>query len=318
MRLRRILWCVALVGALAVAGHGQVAGANYLGSRLCIMCHRTNAAHAKIVEGFPQTAHAKAMLAATDAGAIVADFTGAPFAKDQVAWVLSSGRHEQAYLDRDLKVLPGLWLVAEKKWVPQEAVDGATQCVGCHVTGYDPAKKTWKQLGVGCERCHGPGSKHMTAATDAKKTTILLPSNFEPQVQAMACGQCHSRGKSKDGQYAFPHGYLPGTKLSDVYEDAKPQEKGRNQQFSDLMQSPKHWDQAVVCEKCHDPHGNTAQPYQLTMAIDETCLQCHKDKIPSLAEHVKAKGKTAPEGATCATCHMPDGRHLFDKSLASK
>jgi predicted CXXCH cytochrome family protein len=132
----------------------------------------------------------------------------------------------------------------------------------------------------------------------------------------MVCGQCHSRGRAKGGATAFCVGFQPGGDLEAAFDDAKPQAAGRNQQYSDLRQSPKHWDAGVVCEKCHDPHGDTDQPYQLRLSIDDTCLQCHKDKVKSLEEHVKDKGKTAPAGATCATCHMPGGRHLFDKTLA--
>lgn len=305
---------VLLLGAvLVVQLHGQVpAGATYAGNRLCLACHKGT--NAELVAGYQQTAHFKAMQAASDA-AIVADFAGAPFGKDQVKWVLGVGRHEQAYLDGDLKVLPGIWSVTDKKWVPQEAVDGATQCVGCHTTGFDPAAKTWKELGVGCERCHGPGSVHNTAKREERKTTILNPATLDPALQAAACGQCHSHGKSKDGQYAYPHGYVPGTDLAAVFDDGKPTAPGRNQQYSELLQSPAHWDAGVVCEKCHDPHGNTQLEYQLRMPINDTCLQCHAAAVKSLAEHVAAKGKTAPADATCATCHMPDARHLFDKTI---
>lgn len=304
---------VLLAGLVVLAGHGAVVDAAYTGQKMCIVCHGLK--HKPITTAFPKTAHARAMLEATDA-TIVADFTNAPFEKAKAAYVLGSGRHEQAYLTADLKVLPGLWLVGEKKWIPHEEVDGATECVGCHTVDFDPATKKWKQLGVGCESCHGPGGQHNMAKAEDRKTTILNPKELEPQLQAQACGQCHSRGRSKDGQTAFPHKYRPGTDLTAVFVDAKPTTPGRNQQLSELMQSPKHWQAGVVCETCHDPHGDTEFPYQLKMAIDDTCLQCHKDKIVSLAAHVADKKVTAPAGATCATCHMPDGVHNFAKKVA--
>lgn len=312
--MKRIAWRMlgVVVAVGVVASHGQ-AGGGYAGNRLCVACHkRTEAA---IVEGYQKTAHAQAMQAVADA-TIVADFANAPFDRAKIAYVLCRGRHEQAYLDADLKVLPGIWSVDRKAWLPQEAVDAATECLGCHTVGFNPETRTWVEMGVGCESCHGPGKTHTTAKKEDRKSTILNSANFEPKVQAMTCGQCHSRGRDKSGKYAFPHGYVPGGDLAAAFDDAKPAEAGRNQQFSDLMQSPKHWDNGVVCEKCHDPHGDTAQPYQLRLPINETCLQCHADKIKSLAEHVAAKGKTAPENATCATCHMPEGRHLFDKTVA--
>ncbi len=313
MTVKRLLASLLALGACALAAHSQVEGATYKGNRLCLVCHKKT--NPEIVDSYQKTAHAKALQEPSDES-IVADFANAPFPKDKVAWVLGQGCREQAFLDADLKVLPGLWKVKDKKWVEQAAVDGATECVGCHTTGFDPETKKWVQPGVSCESCHGPSSKHNTAKKEDRKSTIVNPKNLDAQHQAMACGQCHSKGRSKDGKLAYPHGYLPGQDLGAVFTDAKPTTAGRNQQLSELMQSPKHWNAGVVCEKCHDPHGNTAEEHQLRLPVNETCLQCHKDKVKSLDEHVAAKGKKAPAGATCATCHMPNGQHLFDKTLA--
>ena len=317
MALPRPLLIGAAMTILAVAAHSQVEGADYVGKRLCLVCHK--AKNKSIVEGYQQTAHAQAMALATDEGAIVADFTKAPFTKEQVAYTLGKGRHKQAYLDQDLKVLPGTWLVEEKKWEAHESVDGTTECVGCHTTGYNPDDKSWKDLGVGCEMCHGGGSIHKTTAkTDQRNSTIVRPQELDAQHQAMICGRCHSTGRSVDGKYAWAHDFRPGNDLGEFFKDAKPTSPGQNQQFSELMQSPAHWKEGVVCEKCHDPHGETGLQYQLRMPINETCLQCHKDKIVDIPTHTKDKGVTPAADATCATCHMPNGQHLFDKTIAPK
>lgn len=317
MRTRTLygtLLMLGILGLVAVSAHAQAA-AFYAGSKLCVMCHKKT--NGPAVDAYLKSPHASAMMAASDE-VIVADFGGAPFKRDQVAWVLCSGRSEQAYLDKDLKVLPGLWKSREKKWVATESVDAVTECLGCHTTGLDVATRSWKELAVGCERCHGAGKKHSTAKPDDRKSTIVNLKNLAPAQQAMTCGQCHSQGRSKDGKLAFPAEFQPGDDLAARFTDAKPNEPGRNQQFSDLIRSPKHWDKGVVCETCHDPHGDTGQPHLLKLSINDTCLQCHKDRVESLEKHVAAKGKPAPADATCATCHMPGGRHLFDKTLADK
>jgi len=45
---------------------------------------------------------------------------------------------------------------------------------------------------------------------------------------------------------------------------------------------------------------------QLRQAVPDLCLQCHGEahKCTVPADQVKA-------GDTCATCHMPHGRHVF-------
>ena len=57
------------------------------------------------------------------------------------------------------------------------------ECLSCHVTGWDPQKyfpfaggytkieKTPELVGNGCENCHGPGSAHVAAETDAYSST---------------------------------------------------------------------------------------------------------------------------------------------------
>lgn len=302
------------LGLLAVA-HGAVLppeGAEYKGQKLCIACHK--AKNKGIVEAYPQTAHANAMAEATDE-TIVADFTAAPFDRAKVKYVLASGRHEQAYLDENLQVLPAKWIVGEKRWEPIASADGAAECVGCHVTNFDPETKTWTALGVGCEMCHGPGGKHTSAKADQRMATIVTPEDLDPKHQMMVCGRCHSKGRDQSAKYAWPQGFLPGQDLDACFVDSEPTEPGNNQQYSDLRRSPKHFDNGVICETCHDPHGDTNHEFQLRDGVTEGCLKCHQEKIQSLEAHVVAKGRKVPANATCATCHMPNGRHLFDRTI---
>jgi hypothetical protein len=91
------------------------------------------------------------------------------------------------------------------------------KCMGCHTTGFDfvppdppPASQHWRmqgagELAVGCERCHGPGSKHVEVA----KQKEAAGSKLNPEVdqafivhglkdlsldqQNQICGQCHAR-----------------------------------------------------------------------------------------------------------------------------
>lgn len=335
MAIKKLLAIVLTIAVTAVLAHvaiSDVYTAQYKTATVCMMCHKTT--HKAIVEGYMKSPHAKSMRKATDEGAIVGDFTtNKAFKKEQVAFVLGSGRQEQAYLDAAYKVLPASWDVASKTWKPALAVDGTTQCIGCHTTGYDAVKKTSAQIGVGCEACHGPGGDHVPAP---KKMPMINPKDLNPQQQAMVCGQCHSVGKDKSTKCAFPTGispepdpkadpnaapvppvpptgYRPGDDLTKFFTDAKPQTAGRNQQYSEYITS-KHAQNGVTCITCHDPHNTGTNADQLKKPINELCLGCHAAKVKDIATHAP----TAPEGATCATCHMPKGRHIFAKPEEAK
>ncbi|MCL5105635.1 MAG: hypothetical protein M1133_16190 [Armatimonadetes bacterium] len=277
--------------------------AQYKGTAACTMCHK--GMHKAIVESYQKVDHPKAMQKADAAGAIVADFAGSPFPKDKVAFVLGKGTREQAYLDANLQVLPGAWDIKSKAWKATPAADGATQCVGCHTTGYDAEKKSYTELGVGCEACHGPGSEHMAKPS---KDNAPNPAKLSGKLQGMVCGSCHSLGKDTSGKYAFPVGFRPGDDLTKCFVDAKPTAPGRNQQYSELMQS-KHGQMGFSCATCHDAHGTTGLAAQLKKPINDGCMSCHAAKIKDMKTHAPA----APADATCATCHMPGGQHTFKK-----
>jgi len=69
------------------------------------------------------------------------------------------------------------------------------ECVGCHVIGFDYDKgfvtkeKTPKLKDVGCENCHGPGSKHVSSA-----------GAEAPGEPTSTCEDCHTPDHS--GEYA--------------------------------------------------------------------------------------------------------------------
>jgi predicted CXXCH cytochrome family protein len=298
-----VLACLAVGGK---AGAGAPEGAVYAGSKLCIACHKGTQAEA--VAGWEQSAHSRALWpieAADDTHVVVADFSlNPPFARDRIAFVLGSGVRQQAYLDKELKLLPGRWLVKEKKWAPQTALDARSDCLGCHTTAYDPGTAQWKEPGVGCEMCHGPGSVH--AASQDKKGTIVRLADLDPARQAMVCGQCHSVGHSSDGRYTFPAGFVAGDDLDKLFTLAPGvQASGMNAQYNDLrLGGGKHLASGTVCTTCHEPHRS--QPPSLRVQGNELCLQCHAGKLTG-AQHSEATLKAVQ----CTVCHMPGGRHLF-------
>lgn len=277
--------------------------AEYVGTGKCKPCHMLM--HKEIVQGYEKVGHPKAMQKADAEGAIVADFESNPaFTKEQVAYVICKGRNEQAFLDEKFQVLPAVWDSKATKWKPKAAVDGASQCIGCHTTGFDAATKEYAEMGVGCEACHGPGSLHAEGDTKA----IINPKNLDQKRQDMVCGQCHSVGKDPSGKFAHPVAFRPGDDLTKTFADGKPTSPGSNQQYSEHLTS-KHAELGLGCVGCHDPHNVAGVHGQLEKPVNELCMACHVITIKDIKTHAP----TAAEDATCATCHMPQGSHRFEK-----
>jgi predicted CXXCH cytochrome family protein len=286
---------------------GTPAGAKYMGSKLCQACHQSK--NAAMIQGWAASTHARALWKIDQADAthvVLAKFDEkSPFPKEKIAYVLGMGQKAQAYLDADLKVLPGMWQVKEQAWAAQPAVDAKQDCLGCHTTGYDPATAKWTELSVGCEMCHGPGSAHMSAAD--KKATITNPQTLEPLRQAMICGRCHAKGKTSDGKLTFAASFCPGDDLEQTLTLATGVAPGeRNAQYNEMrLGGGKHLAAGVQCTSCHDPHGSQAK--QLRAAtVKEVCLKCHQGKLqgPQHSDDVL-------KSVSCETCHMPKDSHAF-------
>jgi mono/diheme cytochrome c family protein len=75
-----------------------------------------------------------------------------------------------------------------------------TKCTPCHATGYDPAKKTYKEENVGCEACHGPGEKYqdMMTGSDALEGGRIARENG-----LKACTRCHKAHIGKEEHIAL-------------------------------------------------------------------------------------------------------------------
>lgn len=308
VKSQRLIIIVAVIVSVLALAFAAVAKrpAKYVGSDQCVSCHTDT--HPALVKAQAKTAHRAAMVdVAKKPDAIVAKFDDdSPIKKSDIKYVLGLGKTYQNYLDKDLKVLPARWDTKNQKWVPQEAVDGATQCVGCHTTNFDPDTKTWTELGVGCESCHGPGAAH---ADSMEPKDINSLRNLDAKKQNMVCGQCHSTGTDPSGKYAFSVTYIPGDDLDKHFTLKAPTGSVLNTEYNDFITS-KHAEGGMKCTTCHDTHGDKAKAeHQLRQPINDQCLGCHSATIESLAKHAPK----AAADATCASCHMEHNSHKFQK-----
>jgi hypothetical protein len=260
----------------------------------------------------------------------------------RVDYTLGS-RRIQHYLtalpDGRIIVLPPSWDVLRKQWFhnleivnPEESDRVLLQvwnrsCYGCHVSreekGFDPATLSyttrWTDFGTNCERCHGPGSEHVSryqhAATtrDADKA-IVLQTRLNPLRNTMVCAQCHSlRNVVNDG-------FTPGNNYYDSFfpileysqkVDADPAywADGRPRRFSNdavgFWESQCFLKGGATCLSCHeDVHDPEVEKNaKLSPANNGACTQCHQ----SIGEAVTAHTHHAPAsaGSSCVECHMP-------------
>jgi len=209
-------------------------------------------------------------------------------------------------------------------------------CSDCHSTAvrknYDAATgsfaTSWQEISVGCEACHGPGSRHVELARAAADQGALqgpigglivdfderrgaawvidpatgMASRSRPRTTSHeldVCAQCHARRAQFSDDYlpgdAFTDHYLPALMSPALYHvDGQQLEEVFN--WGSFQSSRMH-EKGVTCGDCHDPHGG-----KLHAPGNEVCAQCHAaSKFDAPAHHFHGPGTP---GAACASCHM--------------
>jgi predicted CXXCH cytochrome family protein len=219
-------------------------------------------------------------------------------------------------------------------------------CAECHSTGvrknYDAATDrfatSWAEISVGCEACHGQGSRHIAWAHDRNSwwpvrgkddpTKGLLvrfderdgvtwrrdpktgnpQRNFSPALvrkEVETCGLCHAR------RGEFAENWTPGRPLSDTHVvsllahglyEADGQMRDEVYNYGSFKQS-KMFAAGVTCSDCHEPHGA-----RLRVPGDGVCLQCHAPEKYASVQHSHHDNPGAT--VTCASCHMPSRTYM--------
>jgi predicted CXXCH cytochrome family protein len=175
--------------------------------------------------------------------------------------------------------------------IPGATFVGTQACADCHDTlvrdfkTADHAKlmaKGKNAENMGCESCHGPGSKHVQSGGAAR--TIVNPKK-SPET----CFQCHLEVRAK---FNLPHAHpvLEGKmSCSDCHDPHKGSMlkgggahnvMGKNEtcfQCHSAQKGPfvfEHEATREGCSTCHEPHGSVNQR-MLTERNALLCLKCH-------------------------------------------
>jgi predicted CXXCH cytochrome family protein len=261
----------------------------------------------------------------------------------QVDFVVGSGNHARTYLHRrrdgKLVELPVSWY-AEKGgyWAMSPGYDRPDQsdfrrpisddCMFCH-NGYPGSSKRFSSAegdapaysealpeGIDCQRCHGPGQKHVEiagsrgASKEAISGSILNPARLSRDRQLEVCMQCHLETTSRQLPGMIrrfdrePFSYRPGEPLADyaLYFDHAPGPI-RDSKFEvahaayRMRKSACFRSSQMTCTTCHDPH-RALRGEEARQHYDSICRTCHT------ATH----GSGNNRGPNCVECHMPKRR----------
>ncbi len=327
-----IISIIILVTALFSAWwlHPKSGAATYVTSSACMDCHQEEG------HSWVRTLHPKMFRPVTSDADILGDFTSSDplltFSRDAVQYVVGN-RWEQVYVtmtDGEYHPLPARWFIKQQKWVPYKVDSWQTfnmskNCNGCHTTGFDPATFAFSEFGIGCESCHGPGSRHV--AHNRKRTswrckichlrpagTVNKQKDIILSVSSTVCGQCHNRGKNKPFSsqdtpvFNFPVQYVPGEDLAKSFTPLTPEKDKEN----------KYWWGNGIAKKRHQEFAdwgksnhakaltNLRRNHTLMMGdLDESCLQCHSTDYLMADNDAKPTVRTAQYGITCVACHDP-------------
>jgi predicted CXXCH cytochrome family protein len=266
----------------------------------------------------------------------------------EVHYAIGSGNHGYSYLtERDgfLFQTPVSWYSQKKIWdispgfspplLPGRPV--LNECLFCHADRVEPYEGLQNRyhepvfrghVGIGCERCHGPGEKHVATggARMGRKPrldpTIVNPRHLHVSLREAVCEQCHLEGDSRvlrRGRALYD--FRPGLPLQDFWSvlvqegetDEGPKAVSHVEQMylSGCFKGGRGADR-MGCISCHDPHERVS-PAQRVSHYRARCLNCHQEKedrevkstgtLRGCSEPL-AKRRVKSKDNSCIDCHM--------------
>ncbi len=281
---------------------------------------------------------------------------------ETVNYIIGSGQHTNSHIQSVngyLTQMPMTFYTQKKTWdLPPGFENGhnsrfmrkiGLECMSCHNSYPDfvlgsENKYNAVEKGIGCERCHGPGSIHVAERQTGIKIdtskyidySIVNPAKLPIDAQFDVCQRCHLQGNTilKEGKSFYD--FKPGMKLSNYMTVFLPKYKNADDEFimashaDRLKQSAcfikskvkvenskslKPYKDAMTCITCHNPHVSVRETNK--EVFNDACKNCHYPKAKEKTEageirlSCSVSGKQSPsfggvgEASNCVGCHMP-------------
>lgn len=197
-------------------------------------------------------------------------------------------------------------------------------CLGCHAglvktrLGDDMCMEFVEQA-ISCERCHGPGRKHVELESASRipagqaDRAIVNPRRLPRPLSEAICRQCHLHGHLQvAGRGVRSSDFQPGEPLENYRHDYRIAESPgtpSNQagpapmgvQSVQLPQSACYQkSETLTCITCHNSHVDVA-PAERNAHYRAICVTCHQSescRVPLPDREEKTQNN-------CVGCHMP-------------
>lgn len=269
-------------------------------------------------------------VARADGGEIAVD-------ERELVWVIGSNNHSRSYvttIGEKLFQAPVCWYPDAALWdlCPGFEHDSrhfareiTETCVFCHngrmeLAGRDVSSYRAIPEGIGCERCHGPGSRHAerwrvpgATPSDSRDDTIVNPRRLSSALRNQVCFQCHL-GDSKATTRVTRHDrslldFRPGQELGEVmvpfhYETPLERDFGISAQADRMILSRCYTESGgrLECITCHNPHVTVYHPDRPADLFRRACLRCHDSDDCGEEHAVRQRGDGPADD--CVRCHM--------------
>ncbi len=253
----------------------------------------------------------------------------------EVDYTVGSGTRGRSYLiERDGQFFASSinWYAGAGRWdlAPGYAPENHLRferlvpedCLFCHAGRTSPAQPAaaryadppFREMAIGCERCHGPGRRHIeeqVAGANGPELSIVNPAKLDQARRDSVCNQCHLHGEARIPRHGKSVAdFRAGSRLDEVLcvlvQPTPPHQEGALRAVSQVeqMQSSAcsiESGRSLGCISCHDPHA-VPSPAARHDFFRKKCLACHGERGCALPE---SERQASPANDSCIDCHMP-------------